>query len=104
MLISTDKGGGEIVSAHEETRFYDDIACLAADWVAHHDEATAYVRLSDGAWSEARQASYAEPAAAQTAMGSGFTAYASIAEARASDRDGRVLSWDEVVKRGGERR
>jgi hypothetical protein len=104
MLISTDKGGGEIVAANEDTRFYDDIACLAADWSAHHDEATAYVRLSDGAWSEARDASYAKPATAHTAMGSGFTAYATIAEARASDRDGRVLSWDEVVTRAGERR
>ncbi len=104
MLISTDKGGGEIVSANEETRFYDDIACLAAGWLAHHDEAIAYVRLSDGAWSEAHDASYAQPATAHTAMGWGFAAYATIAEARASDRDGRVLSWDDVVKRAGERR
>ncbi len=104
MLISTDKGGGQIVSANEETRFYDDIACLAADWLAHRDEATAYVRLSDGAWSEAQDASYAHPPTAHTAMGSGFTAFATIAEARAADRDGRVLSWDEVVKRAGEGR
>jgi len=100
MLISTERGGGEIVSANEDTRFYDDIACLAADWVAHHDEATAYVRLSDGAWSEVREASYAQPAVAHTAMGSGLTAHATIAEARASDRNGRVLSWDEVVRAG----
>lgn len=104
MLISTDKGGGEIVAANEETRFYDDIACLSADWLSHHDEAMAYVRLTDGAWSEAREASYAQPAAANTAMGSGFTAFATIAEARASDRAGRVLSWDEVVKRAGDGR
>ena len=104
MLISTDTGGGQIVSANEETRFYDDIACLAADWLAHHDQVTAYVRLSDGAWSEAREASYAQPATAHTAMGSGFTAFATIAEARAADRDGRVLSWDEVVKRAGDGR
>ena len=32
MLISTDSGGGEIVSATEDTRFYDDVGCLAADW------------------------------------------------------------------------
>jgi len=104
MLISTDKGGGQIVSANEETRFFDDIACLAADWLAHREEATAYVRLSDGAWSEAQDASYARPAAAHTPMGSGYTAFATIAEARASDRDGRVLSWDEMVKDVGEAR
>jgi hypothetical protein len=104
MLISTEKGGGEIVSAHDDTRFYDDIACLAADWRAHAGEATAYVRLSGGAWIEAHDASYAQPAAGQTAMASGLAAYPTIAEARASDRDGRALSWDDVLKGAGERR
>jgi nitrous oxide reductase accessory protein NosL len=104
MLISTEKGGGEIVSARDDTRFYDDIACLAADWLAHRDQATAYVRLSDGVWSEAQAASYARPATVQTAMGSGLAAYSTVAEARASDRDGRVLAWDDVVRGAGERR
>jgi hypothetical protein len=104
MLISTEKGVGEIVSAHDDTRFYDDLACLAADWLDHRDQATAYVRLADGAWRAAQDASYAEPTTAQTAMGSGLAAYATIAEARASDREGRVLGWADVVKRAGERR
>jgi nitrous oxide reductase accessory protein NosL len=104
MLISTEKGGGEIVSARDETRFYDDIACLAADWTAHHDGATAFVRLVDGTWTRASDASYAQPSAERTAMGSGLAAYATIVEARAADRSGRVLSWDEVVQLPGAKR
>src|SRR3989304_519965 len=45
MLISTESGGGEIVSATEDTRFYDDIGCLAADWAAHHGEAPGAGRI-----------------------------------------------------------
>ena len=104
MLISTDQGGGEIVSAHDDTRFYDDVGCLAADWLEHRDQASAYVRLEDGTWRLAQDASYGQPATAQTAMGSGFTAYSTMAEARAADREGRVLGWDDVVERAGARR
>jgi hypothetical protein len=103
MLISTDKGGGQIVSAHEETRFYDDIACLAADWKAHSSGATAFVRLSDGAWARVSDASYAQPPAARTAMASGLAAYATIADAKAADANGAVRSWDEIVAHAGER-
>ena len=39
MLISSDRGGGEIMSSAEDTRFYDDIGCLAADWSTHHGDA-----------------------------------------------------------------
>ena len=75
MLISTDSGGGEIVSATEDTRFYDDIGCLAADWEAHHGDARAYVRVAGG-WRDAQAASFAQPADARTAMGSGVVAFA----------------------------
>ena len=102
MLISTEIGAGQIVSAHEETRFYDDIACLAADWNAHRNDATPFVRLGDGTWATAPDASYAQPPAARTAMGSGYAAYATIEEARTADRNGRVLSWDEMVAKAGE--
>ena len=104
MLISTEQGGGQIVSTHAETRFYDDVACLAADWNAHRDQATAYVHLGGGGWSEAKDASFARPAAAQTPMGSGLVAFATIAEARAADGGGRVLTWADVVSSAGERR
>ena len=94
MLISTDSGGGQIVSATDDTRFYDDIGCLAADW-------RVFVRIAGGRWSDAMDASFARPAAVATAMGSGIVAFALAAEARAADRDGRALTFDEVVRASG---
>ena len=104
MLISNDRGGGEIVSSSEDTRFYDDIGCLAADWVTHGEDARAYVRLPSGQWSEAHAASYAQPNGVETPMGSGFAAFATIADARAADRSGRVLTFEDVVALTGAKR
>ena len=104
MLISSEDGAGQILSPSEDTRFYDDVACLAADWQHRSAGARAFVRLHDGKWIEAGDASFATPATARTAMGSGVMAFATIAEARSSDRDGRVLTFDELVRRGGDAR
>ena len=101
MLISTDRGGGEIVSAAEDTRFYDDIGCLAADWEAHRVDARAFVRIAGDRWSDAQDASFAQPANARTAMGSAIVAFAAAAEARAVDRAGRALTFDEIVRMSG---
>jgi hypothetical protein len=101
MLISSDSGGGEIVSSSDETRFYDDIGCLAADWTAHHENARAYVRVGTGRWSEAQAASYARPKDIQTPMASGFVAFATVADARAADRAGRALTFDDVIRLKG---
>jgi nitrous oxide reductase accessory protein NosL len=98
MLISTDSGGGEIVSTSEDTRFYDDLGCLAADWAAHHDGARAFVRISGQRWSDARAASYAQPTGVQTPMGSGFAAFRTAVEARAADRAGRALTFDDLLR------
>ena len=104
MLISTESGGGEIVSATEDTRFYDDIGCLAADWAAHHGEARAFVRIAGGSWSDAQTASFAQPADARTAMGSGIAAFQTAAEARAADRAGRALTFNDVSHPTGAQR
>ena len=101
MLISTDSGGGEIVSSAEDTRFYDDIGCLASDWSTHRDRARAYVRVAGGRWSEAGAASYAQPKGVETPMGSGIVAFATNAEARAADRSGRALTFDDVIRLSG---
>ena len=103
MLVSTESGSAQIVAAADETRFYDDIGCLAADWPATTTDATPFVQVSGG-WGDARTAFFAQPAAARTAMGSGFVAYSSAAEARAADGSGRALTWDEVVELAGEGR
>jgi nitrous oxide reductase accessory protein NosL len=85
------------VSATEETRFYDDVACLAADWTAHGRGARAFVRIADDGWSDAETASYAQAEAASTAMGSGMTAFSDAAAAKAADRDGRALTFSDVI-------
>ena len=37
-------------------------------------------------------------------MGSGIAAFAAAGEARAADRDGRALTFDEIVRLSGARR
>jgi len=103
MLISTEAGSGEIVSARDDTRFYDDLGCLAADWPSHAAGAVAYVQLAGGGWHDAERAWFAQPSSARTPMGSGYAAYATADEARAVDRQGRALTWNEIVKAAGVR-
>ena len=103
-LISSERGAGEIVSATDDTRFYDDVACLAADWAQHGSGSRAFVRLATGAWSNAHTTWYARPAVARTAMGSGFVAFAAEADARAADAASRAWRFDEVLQQAGEPR
>ena len=103
MLISTDSGAGEIVSATEDTRFYDDIGCLAADWAARHGDARAYVRVAGG-WRDVQATSFAQPADARTAMGSGIVAFAAAGEARTVDGASRALTFGEIVRMSGVRK
>ena len=97
MLISSDSGASQIVAASEDTRFYDDIACLAADWDRRPAHAVAYVRLADGRWIDAHDASYLRMSEVRTAMASGVMAVASIADARAIDRQASVLTFDQII-------
>lgn len=102
MLVSTDAGAGEIVSARDETRFYDDVGCLLADWAsrvqkdpAFETASTPFVRVSGGGWADARSAWYAHPAGARTAMASGLVAYATRDDGKAADP--AVRSWSDVL-------
>ncbi|MBZ5556970.1 MAG: hypothetical protein LAO77_06790 [Acidobacteriia bacterium] len=103
MVISNAANAGEIVSADEDTRFYDDLACLARDANAHRDRARAFVRVGGTDWMEAAAAAFAEPANVRTPMGGGVVAFRTSAEARAADRLGRALPWDDVIRTIGER-
>ena len=103
MLVSTDAGAAEIVSARDETRFYDDVGCMIADWSsrvkadpAFASASTPFVRASDGGWTDARSAWFASPAGARTAMGSGLVAYGTAEQARAAAAPG-VRPWSEVL-------
>jgi hypothetical protein len=104
MLISSETGAAEIVSSANATRFYDDVGCLAADWHQHGMSGTAFVRLDAGVWTGVHAAFYAQPNGARTAMASGFVASGAAEEARAADRSGRSLTWDEVIRLNGDLR
>ena len=97
MLISSESGSAQIVSGREDTRFYDDVGCLAADWHSHGAQGTAFVRLSDGRWIDVKAGFYARPASARTPMGSDVVAYDTPADAAEADRDRRARTWLEIV-------
>jgi hypothetical protein len=46
-------------------------------------------------------ASFAQPADARTAMGSGVVAFETTGQARAVDRAGRALTFSEIVRMSG---
>ena len=100
MLVSSERGSAQILSASAETRFYDDVGCLAADWRAHSTDAHAFVRAADGRWIDAADAAFAKPSGARTAMGSGIVAFASPGDARDAGAAG-VVTFDEVVRAAG---
>jgi hypothetical protein len=95
MIVSSAIGAGQIVSARNETRFYDDIGCLAADWTAHSADAIAFVRV-DEAWIDVKRAAFARLDGVRTAMNSGVVAYATPDAVAA--HGGRGLTWDDVVR------
>jgi hypothetical protein len=94
MLISTEAGSAQIVNGDADTRFYDDVGCLVADWARHARGDRAFVRVPTGAWIAAADAVYARPAAARTAMGSGLVAYRSAADAAGAP----TLTFADVVR------
>ncbi len=100
MLISSEQGAAEILPADGDTRFYDDVGCMAADWTAHASSARAFVRLANGQWLEAGSAVFARPAGARTAMGSGVVAYATRADAESAGAS-EVQSFADVVRQAG---
>jgi hypothetical protein len=104
MLISTEEGAAQMISPGDDTRFYDDVACLAAAWQNHSANAHAFVRLREGIWADVESTSFARPRSAHTAMGSGIVAFATLAEARSADRDGKSLSWDDIRRLSREAR
>lgn len=102
MLVSELRDAAEAVAAGQETRFYDDLGCLATDKALRGGVWRLYVRASEAdRWILAEEASYAQPAGERTPMGYGFRAYASRAAAAARDRGGRARTWSELVSELG---
>lgn len=96
MLISREGDAAQAVFPDSDTRFYDDIGCLARDGSLGAG-ARLYVQADRGsAWLDVEKASFARPTGHQTPMGYGFVALSDAARAREADRDGRALRWADV--------
>jgi hypothetical protein len=97
MIISDDRNAAEVVSPRDDTRFYDDIGCLARDPAARVVEVRVYVR-AEGDWLRAEDAWFARPAGLETPMGHGIAAYRSEATARNADRAQKAARWADVLR------
>jgi len=100
MLISSDTGAGQIVSRRDDTRFFDDVGCLAAEY---RDGDAAYVHVG-GEWIDVTAAFFAKAQSARTAMGSGIVAFTDASDARIADASGQAMTWTDVVRSIGGRR
>jgi hypothetical protein len=97
MLVSRERDAAQAVFPDEDTRFYDDIGCLARDR-ALGTRARLYVQADGGSgWLAAEQAAFARPAGHETPMGYGLAAFGDAAKARAADREGQARRWADVL-------
>ena len=104
MLISTAANAGQALVPGEETRFYDDIGCLAADAAATTQGARRFVQLANGAgWASVDAVWFAVSPDASTPMAYGFAAFSAEAEARRADTKGLAWRWEEISLRAGAR-
>jgi len=103
MLISSEANAAEAVIPEEDTRFYDDIGCMAGDPSAGRAGAERFVRLADGVGWAPAEAAYFAVSSAVTPMAHGIVAFASDAGARAADRDRHSRRWPEIVRMIGGR-
>lgn len=97
MMISSEPQSAQWVVPGEETRFYDDIGCLAADDRPRAEGGARFVHVDRARWARVETAFYARPADESTPMGYGVVAFSSRADASARDRQGRARTWEELA-------
>lgn len=97
MMISRESQSAEWVVAGEETRFYDDIGCLAADARPQPEGGARFVHVDGARWGAAESAFYARPPDESTPMGYGVVAFTSREKAAARDRQGKARTWGDLV-------
>lgn len=104
MMVSREADSAQWVSKGEDTRFYDDIGCLAAEDHRPAGRNARFVRVGGTRWAPAESAFYARPADASTPMGYGFVGFSTREEAAQRDREGKARTWEEFVEevRSGE--
>jgi hypothetical protein len=96
MMISQIADAAQYVSSREETRFYDDLGCAAADAGRVPIQGRFFVRADGGSrWIAAGEAFYAKTGD-RSPMGYGYFAFSTEAQAAARDANGRALRWSDV--------
>lgn len=100
MLVSSEPESAQWVGSGEETRFYDDIGCLATDDWAPSGRNSRFVHAG-GRWLPVDRAYFGRPRDASTPMGYGILAFPDRREAASRDRDRRALTWVELVSELG---
>lgn len=100
MLVSSEADSAQWVASGEETRFYDDIGCLATDDWAPSGRSGRFVRAG-GRSVPVERAFFARPRGASSPMGYGVVAFADRAQAASRDRGGRAYTWTELVSELG---
>ena len=95
MVVSREAQSAEWVVPGEETRFYDDIGCLATD----SRQATGGARFvhADGRWAAVETVFFARPPGESTPMGYGVLAFRSREQAAARDQRGKARTWKDLV-------
>jgi copper chaperone NosL len=100
MLVSSEPDCAQWVASGEETRFYDDIGCLATDDWAPSGRNSRFVH-GGGRWLPVERAYFGRPRDESTPMGYGIRAFPDRARAASRDRDGRAWTWAELVSELG---
>jgi copper chaperone NosL len=95
MLVSSERQSAQWVASGEETRFYDDIGCLAADGRARSGRNVRFVH-ADAGWLPVERAYFGRPRDVSTPMGYGFLAFPDRRLAESRDSEGRAFTWAEV--------
>lgn len=97
MMISSEPQSAQWVVPGEETRFYDDIGCLAADDRPRAEGGARFVHVDGTRWARAENAFYARPADESTPMGYGVVAFSNRTQAATRDRQGKARTWEELA-------
>ena len=96
MMISEIADAAEYVSEKEETRYYDELGCAAADAGHVPIRGRFFVRADGGTrWITADEAFFSKTTE-RTPMGHGIFAFSTEARAKARDVDGKARRWADV--------
>jgi hypothetical protein len=101
MLISRLYHAAQAVYADADTRFYDDVGCLATDDEARAGRYQFYVHTAVSQWTDVADARFVLGSGARTPMGYDVIALGP-GEQRPGTEDLRAMTWDELQNELGQ--